>query len=343
MSVYQSNPLAQYSISNSAFASGTKTFMITLEEGVVTPIRRDFMVDTARYSHMGVATRLTLLSYTEQPGADTEMDDRRGISFIRTSTTQSGNNASIPLISDRLLQSSEAGGPPGVNSVLVASAGSGEPISLIYDPSTFGFESVNSGSPTGWSAVYIVSPTVAGLGDLDLAWTDAAARADVAFAQCADTDVFVASFRICARTDSAIYHVLNAAYATSSGEGRLEALVQGGRRPVLHFDSTAAVAGRVDFVIRGAGLTPSSDILCPWTAFTVTGVEGVGVQGFLQILFGSLTPVSGVSNATHSPLSAFIGTRSAPARKRVCRALFSAEAVYGDEGGSSYNSGVMGR
>lgn len=316
ISTLVTNP-SQSAYSLSSVAGGSKTFVITLEEGVPVEISKNNLVDTASMRDVGVSTKLTVVKYQEVP------EPKSGISLITSSSTGSGTSGIICLSgSDLVSYSGSSGYAVGSSSILVASSGSGERVSLTYDPVSYGEGTLVSPSLNGFVVSYSDPATVSDLGTSP-SWTDQSTASDIVMARVS----LDGKVRVCVRKNSALYETLLAQYTETADETCGYLLLE--RGGFVGFKFASVVSGTpLDFI------PPTSPNAGIWTAFTVYALLPTTVLA-LDMLFstslsaGSLARVKVVSLVRNS------------IKRRCCKVVFSAQAVYSDSV-SAYGGGVSG-
>jgi len=120
-------------------ATGSSQYVLSIREGEAFEIdSRTLPVATATYSDRATATRLTLLGWSESPRQDATTAG--GFSVIKATSKRTGYASFIPLGTQ--LESYDGGYSSGASAITVSTSGSGETLSLEYDPSTFGSSSL---------------------------------------------------------------------------------------------------------------------------------------------------------------------------------------------------------
>jgi hypothetical protein len=307
-------------LSLSPLVGGSKQFIITLQEGVNTIVPSDMLCDTASRSDVGVATALTLLSYDQVP------EISGGISFIRAGQSQTGNSGVIP-IGGRALESyaGSSGYSTGTSTILVASAGNGEPTTMTYDTRLLGEGTLTA--PTGsFSVTYLAVATEADLAAAD--FTQANGDSDIVVANVAADPASV--WRIAVRKNSALYETILSNYTETAGEDSMRLLFDYNQTINAKF-SSQTLGAPFEFV---PSFTANTGI---WTAFTVFASNPSPASAVNRVIFGTPTPTDGQAST-----AGLREIRHESTKRRAVKCVFNATQVVSSSV-SHYGGGIASR
>lgn len=315
-----------FSLGLSPISGGSRQFVITIQEGEKSVVLPDLLCNTASRSNVGVGTALTLLSYEQIPPVE-------GVSFIKSGGSETGNGGVICVGGSTLdSYAGSAGYSTGSSTIVVATAGNAERISLTYDTTSMASGSLSA--PLGhFTTTYVNAPTEADLKDV---FTPANTESDIVLAQVVSDGQ--TAWRLCVRKDSALYETLLTNFKGTSTETSFKLL----------FDYNQVIECRFSETTNPTihEFTPNfEDILLPartsgvWSSFIVrASFKASNFDGSVnKLIFGTTTPTIGQS-ATLPPKK----IERVSVKKRAIKCVFNATQVF-SETQSNYGGGIATR
>lgn len=318
-----------FSIGLSPLVGGSRQFVITIQEGEQAFVSQDLLCNTSARSNVGVGTALTLLSYEQVPPVD-------GVSLIKSGGSETGNGGVI-CVGGSSLESyaGSSGYSTGTSTIVVATAGNGEKISLTYDTA-----SLSSGTLSAplkyFSTTFVTSATEAVLKDDFVASNTAS---DIVFAKVA-TDT-ATEWRLCVRKGSALYETLLANFTGTSTETSFKLIFDYNQVIECRFsEATSAVIHEFTPTIENI-LTFTPKTTGVWSSFIVRASfqssSALTSTDVTKLIFGTTTPTIGQS-ATIPPKK----IEKTSVKRRAIKCVFNATQIF-SESQSHYGGGISTR